>query len=147
MFWTVERGETHRWGLSKARDVLYNKHTHALSLKHTLCHVRRSVQKACVLTSRASKCPNTSTRAALWVHDESAAWSSQCIQTEGQAEKDRWWCTSDFNSQGTPRFSPGCCTLSHKAKWPKTTEGGLKWKFGKLAGIKKRAQEINFKEK
>lgn len=129
----------HRWGLSKARHALYNAHT----LKHTLYCVMHVEHRSTLTTirkrmytdmtyewSKHLKCllkPNThtNTHAALWDHEESTVWRAgpfRLLHKEGQAEKDRWWCTSDFNSQGTSSCSPGCCTLSRTINWPRTTE-------------------------
>ncbi len=166
VFQNVEKGGTHRWGLSKARNVWYNPHKHTHTHTHSSAHSTVSCQCRSTFTrmhksmygditsKQMSVCvcvyvcvfvkarhththTHTNTRAALWVHEESAAWRGQCIHTEGQAEKDRWWCTSDFNSQGTPRCSPGCSTLSRKTNWPKTTEAA-KWKsLASWKGIKR----------
>lgn len=105
VFPNVDSGQTHRWDLSKARDVLYNKHAQD---EHRVC-VKRLLK------------PNTDT------HKESSACRGQRIHTEGQAEEDRPWCTSDTNSQGSPRLLPlGSWEHSGELTCPKLQERRVK---------------------
>lgn len=100
--------QTHRWGLSKPTDVLYNKHTH--SFKHVLmlrlaCRVQERAKSVYpdITSDRMSTDGHTNVRVALWAHDGSAAWRGHA---EGQPGKDRWrwWCTS---ARGPWEFPPG----------------------------------------
>lgn len=135
------KGKTHRWGLSKTRDELYNTQAPTTCVMHVRC--QSTWEGIASKNMNPDKSKQTSkmfvkakhTRSALRIYEESAAGSSQCIHTEGQAETDRWWCTSDSNSQGTSRFSPGCCTLSRNTNCPKTTDG-VKTKWQGLASWK-----------
>lgn len=137
------KGEwTHRWGLSKARDMLYNTHRLccAMHLQGRVPHI--GYAKLCSLTSRASKrqkwlLTQTQTHRQQRVQEGSSAWRVHSIHSEGQTGKDRW-CTSDCKGQETLRCSPECCYLSHKTDWPRTTDVvNPKSEFQKLKNYKK----------
>lgn len=140
----LREGQHTDGSLSKARDVLYN------TQKHTLLYIvsctynmegniyqKKKNMYVYIMSKQTFKILHThhTLTHTRMQHYESAAWRGQCIHTEGQAEKDRWWwCTSGFKSQGTPRWSPGCCTLSRKTSWSKTVGQRLRervWQVGK----------------
>lgn len=125
------KGEwAHRWGLTKARDMLYNTHDKRTlgCAAHLQCRgpqnrLLKSTYYDIVCKQMSKMIVNTGAHIHRQqrVQEDRSAWRVHCIHSEGQAGKDRW-CTSDCKGQETLRCSPECCYLSRKTNWPRTTD-------------------------
>lgn len=123
------RGGKCRWGLSGTREVLYNKHPSKLIQQ---CH-KCTMQKLTKIMS------NIQTQTHMQHCQSWGACSLRgpvCILSEGHAEKDRWWCTTDFNGQATPRFPPQLLYTQPKSKVAQNNRSGVvvgRLQWGSLA--------------
>ena len=133
VFLNVEEGEgTHRWVPEQSQRcvVLYN--TPNCTLYCVVQGGNKRVHKNMhidIMSEQTSQMFDwADTRRHTHQHMcSTAAWRGQFIHTEGQAEKDRWWwgwwCTSGFNSQGTPQVLPWVLPTQATTSWCRIAEG------------------------